>query len=134
MKKYLAVRDVEGCTAFVIDEGKSYEFPHVELHSPDGFEFGYAGSGPADLALSILADYFGEKPTKEQLRAGWLHETPCKCVLLHQAFKSAFIAVGTVRQSLQIVETQIAFWLELPGVKSTLEEAGVSIDGEGEGR
>jgi hypothetical protein len=29
--------------------------PHlVTHHSPDGFEFGFAGSGPADLALNIL--------------------------------------------------------------------------------
>lgn len=26
-------------------------------HSPDGFEFGYAGSGPAQLALGILLDW-----------------------------------------------------------------------------
>ncbi|MBT9252140.1 MAG: hypothetical protein KM296_00220 [Brockia lithotrophica] len=30
---------------------------HVERHSPTGFEWGYGGSGPADLALSILHDY-----------------------------------------------------------------------------
>ena len=28
-------------------------------HSPDGFEWGYGGSGPAQLALAILADYLG---------------------------------------------------------------------------
>jgi hypothetical protein len=32
---------------------------HVVRHSPTGFEFGYGGSGPADLALSILTDVFG---------------------------------------------------------------------------
>ena len=26
-------------------------------HSPDGFEFGYAGSGPTQLALAVLADF-----------------------------------------------------------------------------
>ncbi|HUU57257.1 MAG TPA: DUF6166 domain-containing protein [bacterium] len=34
--------------------------PHVERHSPDGFNWGYGGSGPADLALSILAYATGE--------------------------------------------------------------------------
>lgn len=29
-------------------------------HSPDGFEWSYAGSGPAQLALAILADHFGD--------------------------------------------------------------------------
>lgn len=28
--------------------------PHLEYHSPTGFAWGYGGSGPADLALSIL--------------------------------------------------------------------------------
>ena len=28
--------------------------PHIERHSPDGFEWAYAGSGPADLARSML--------------------------------------------------------------------------------
>jgi len=35
---------------------------HYIRHSPTGFEWGYAGSGPADLALSILWDYLGEEP------------------------------------------------------------------------
>ena len=32
---------------------------HVIRHSPTGFEWGYAGSGPADLALSIMCDHLG---------------------------------------------------------------------------
>lgn len=28
-------------------------------HSPDGFEWGYGGSGPAQLALALLADATG---------------------------------------------------------------------------
>lgn len=33
--------------------------PRLELrnHSPTGFEWGYGGSGPAQLSLAILADY-----------------------------------------------------------------------------
>lgn len=29
-------------------------------HSPDGFEWGYLGSGPAQLALAICADVLGD--------------------------------------------------------------------------
>ena len=29
-------------------------------HSPTGFEWGYGGSGPAQLALALLADYLGD--------------------------------------------------------------------------
>ena len=28
-------------------------------HSPDGFEWGYQGSGPSQLALALLADFLG---------------------------------------------------------------------------
>jgi hypothetical protein len=30
-------------------------------HSPDGFNWGYGGSGPAQLALAILAQEFGDE-------------------------------------------------------------------------
>src|ERR1019366_2853013 len=35
--------------------------PRLDLynHSPTGFEWGYCGSGPAQLALAILADHLG---------------------------------------------------------------------------
>jgi hypothetical protein len=42
-------------------------------HSPTGFEFGYGGSGPAQLALAILADCCGDE----------------LAVAFHQAFKWA---------------------------------------------
>jgi hypothetical protein len=31
----------------------------LRQHSPGGFEWGYGGSGPAQLSLAILADYLG---------------------------------------------------------------------------
>jgi hypothetical protein len=43
------------------------DIPHIVVHSPTGIEWGYYGSGPADLAIS-LACYFAEKPTGEQIR------------------------------------------------------------------
>lgn len=32
----------------------------VRSHSPTGFSWGYGGSGPAQLALAILLDYYGD--------------------------------------------------------------------------
>ncbi len=46
-------------------------------HSPSGFEWGYGGSGPADLALNILLEATGERDFAAE------H---------HQAFKRAFVA------------------------------------------
>ena len=38
-----------------IDSGTSFNVPHkVKRHSPTGMEWGYCGSGPADLALNTL--------------------------------------------------------------------------------
>lgn len=46
-------------------------------HSPSGFEWGYGGSGPAQLALALLADHLGDDE---------------KAVRLHQEFKRKVIA------------------------------------------
>lgn len=45
-------------------------------HSPDGFSWGYTGSGPAQLALAVLLKFFGKE----------------KAIRLHQNFKSYFIS------------------------------------------
>ena len=36
--------------------------PRLDLraHSPTGFDWGYAGSGPSQLALALLADFLGD--------------------------------------------------------------------------
>lgn len=46
----------------VFDDGSGQvrPLPHFMRHSPGGFEWGYGGSGPADLALAILADATGD--------------------------------------------------------------------------
>jgi len=54
---------------------------HHVRHSPTGFEFGYHGSGPAELARCLLLDYFD------------LHEQPDDVPLpvSYQQFKRDFI-------------------------------------------
>lgn len=48
----------EGQTVIVMVDGQRLP-PRLDLrnHSPTGFEWGYSGSGPAQLALAILADH-----------------------------------------------------------------------------
>jgi hypothetical protein len=42
-------------------------------HSPTGLEWGYGGSGPAHLALAILADHLGDDTAAANFnRARWL--------------------------------------------------------------
>lgn len=37
------------------------ELTFIGRHSPDGFNWGYGGSGPAELALSLLTDALGKE-------------------------------------------------------------------------
>ncbi len=58
MKTYEGRR--EGYVANVAVNGCPLK-PRFDLrnHSPTGFEWGYGGSGPAQLALALLADHLG---------------------------------------------------------------------------
>ena len=67
-----------GDAVIVTVDGKPLN-PRHDLcnHSPDGFEWGYGGSGPAQLALALLADHLGNEPM---------------ALANYQAFKSEVIA------------------------------------------
>lgn len=71
---------------------------NVWNHSPDGFNWGYAGSGPAQLALAIL------------LAAGVRSDRAAR---LHQRFKFDWIA--TLPQDDFAVEIDIHDWLARQG-------------------
>lgn len=89
MRAFIGVRLADG-TALVYDRGPSSCIPMaswlwVRSHSPSGLEWGYCGSGPAQLALSILCEVLGDPEAAVQLyqrfkrqvvarlpRGGWL--------------------------------------------------------------
>jgi hypothetical protein len=52
------------CVVRVVhDTGAAYDLPmrcDIRNHSPTGFEWGYGGSGPAQLALALVADCRGD--------------------------------------------------------------------------
>ncbi len=79
---------------------------HIVLYSPTGFYFSHRGHGQLDLAVSILANYFGEDPTKEQLFYG-----ECQCCLAHEDFKQNFLDVQN-GDSFTISEEEIKLWYE----------------------
>jgi len=60
---YYGFDDGNGAAVFVSASGQQMApLPlrcDIVNHSPTGFAWGYAGTGPAQLALAILADYFG---------------------------------------------------------------------------
>jgi hypothetical protein len=71
------------------------QLEHRVRHSPSGLSWGYAGSGPADLARSILWDFLGNEP------APWLY----------QAFKFAFVAKWPQDGNWVLTGEEIRQWL-----------------------
>ncbi|WP_020474579.1 DUF6166 domain-containing protein [Zavarzinella formosa] len=73
MKHYAADKTPDGCEVMVLDlthEGGGYPLnPRNDLrdHSPDGFNWGYSGSGPSQLALAILADALGDDKLADRM-------------------------------------------------------------------
>jgi hypothetical protein len=65
------------------------------IHSPTGFGWGYAGSGPADLALNILLYFVNEH----------------QAVHLYQEFKRAFL-VGIPEAGGRIPRVKIQEWVD----------------------
>jgi hypothetical protein len=58
-KVYRGKREAGGCTVTV--DGEPLD-PRLDIKtlSSSGFEWGYEGGGPGQLALAILADHFGD--------------------------------------------------------------------------
>ncbi len=65
------------------------------IHSPTGFSWGYGGSGPAQLALAILADCVG----------------PDDAIRFHQDFKWQVVCYWPLDQPWTINETDIQTWI-----------------------
>lgn len=88
----------------------TYLLHRIVLHSPTGFSWGYGGSGPADLALNMLYDYFLR--TKR-------HRAKGDALALHQTFKWAFIA--TAGDTLEITGEQIEQWLNSDAIQTEIK-------------
>ena len=70
----------------------------VKNHSPDGFNWGYAGSGPAQLALAMLLEVTNDE---------------AKALAHYQDFKFQVIAgIASQTTNWEIEEQNILAWLE----------------------
>jgi Family of unknown function (DUF6011)/Family of unknown function (DUF6166) len=66
----------------------------IKDHSPDGYEWGYLGSGPADLALNIIEVVLRQMGhSGSKIKILWSGDT-CfnRAYSIHQGFKRDFIA------------------------------------------
>ena len=91
-------------TVMIIDENRSVrelrpDRSHaVKNHSPDGFNWGYAGSGPAQLALAILLEVTDDEAT---------------ALAHYQDFKVEVIArIKSQETDWEIEEAKIVAWLQ----------------------
>jgi hypothetical protein len=80
-KVYVIDRDPNGDVTVTVEYTEHnrtlhYRLRHIKHHSPTGLEYGYGGSGPADMALSILCDFFGQSPTKTHIYRGHFKAQP----------------------------------------------------------
>lgn len=82
---------------YVTESGEKRELEHHVLHSPDGFAWGYHGSGPAELARCILWDFLGHAPHRA----------------LYQKFKVDYVAIFPSEQDWILSEEAIDSWLYL---------------------
>lgn len=85
----------------------------VKHHSPTGFEWGYGGSGPADLALNIIEYVLRETgydgPTTNDTWDGT--ETFQAAHDLHQDFKWQFIARMDRNQHYMLRFDEVKAWV-----------------------
>lgn len=100
-KVYVGERDGDGVGRVFVEEfkdgaSKRRALKHVVRHSPTGLNWGYAGSGPADLASSILADML---------------EVPGVSPRMYQQFKFDMI-VGLKSDGFRLPAEDVQQWLQ----------------------
>lgn len=101
------------------DTGEASGLPleHHVLHSPDGFSWGYLGSGPAELARCLLWDHLGAEPVPA----------------LYQDFKAEMVGVWPLQENWRLSQTALEDWLGgwrvgHPDWAETVEEAKAELD------
>jgi len=104
MATYMGHENIGAGGAPVTVDGELLD-PRYDLrnHSPDGFQWGYGGSGPAQLALAILADHCNRERWP---RADEFAETN------YQAFKWSVVAKFPSGKAWTLTTEDIDRWFE----------------------
>lgn len=93
---------------------------HHVRHSPDGFSWGYAGSGPSELARCILLDHFNLPGGTD---ADW--ESP-RLPVSYQRFKFDVIARLAPDQPWSISSQEIGEWVAHQQAKRASSDSDLS--------
>lgn len=104
-----AATEERPATVFARDDRGPKPLAHHLRHSPTGFNWGYGGSGPAELARCILLDAFGvrECPAADgdecQCASSWVEPS-------YQAFKSDTIAKLVQDEDWKLLQQDVIDW------------------------
>lgn len=111
LKLYKGIRARDGLAVFVLEEGVGFARPlkHFVHHSPTGFECGYEGSGPADLALSIAADVLGPETERVKIYGGTVGQRAWN---IHQVVKRLLVARLPGREDWLVEESEVRTIIE----------------------
>ena len=109
MKTYSGRRYKGGCRVWVNKDNRGDKelcpYNNIVNHSPTGFEWGYGGSGPAQLAFAILYDHYSENETR--------------ALTDYQNFKSKF--VSRIKANVWKITTDEINQLDFPAEPSPLQ-------------
>ena len=117
---YAGHHKAQGVRVTVTRSGRTKPLdPRYDLrnNSPTGFAWGYNGSGPAQLALAILTDYFGAKPGGKALAEA-----------LYQPFKFTVIAALPECWKMNFEEVGIALCRTLTDERDLLNRVIFSLE------
>lgn len=106
-----------GDEPYVTVNGKPLHF--IEYCAGSHFEWGYEGNGPMNLAVSLLADHFGEKPTTQQL-----DQATCRIGRYFRAFM-LYACVNFPNEEWTMSSTQIDAWIQRADAKRLQGAEGV---------
>ena len=105
MKVYFGYRTKQRCHVVVADDERGHSCRALRLrhdlanHSPGGAEWGYGGSGPAQLALAVLADALDDDELAVDLHQDYKQDvvaglaSPCWAIWEHDVVEWALTAL-----------------------------------------
>lgn len=111
MKVYYGHAATDERTAYVTVREKGHGaqvLPHHVHHSPSGFNWGYGGAGPSELARCLLFDAFGAQPCPS--------DGECRCdnkwaEAAYPAYRDAVVANLEQTEDWKIDQTVIVDWV-----------------------
>ncbi len=98
-----------GVSVVVLTTDGAGPLEHYPFHSPGGFEWGYEGSGPADLARCILLHHFKIAPSRRGL---FFPPRPDELPVSYQAFKRQVISRLPVHHAWTLTRGEITEWIQ----------------------